>query len=70
MGLRLLPDSLAAARSTAAAEGTDVSTVLRRWMSLGRAAELAGWRPPPVAPPDDRQVHTQPKTEAGRKRNR
>lgn len=45
VGLRLLPDSVAAADETATAEGTDRSTVLRRWMGLGRAAEAAGWDP-------------------------
>lgn len=39
VGLRLLPESVKEAREVAAAEGSDLSTVLRRWMALGRDAE-------------------------------
>lgn len=79
VGLRLLPDSVADARRVAEEEGSDLSTVLRRWMGLGRAAERAHWKPPSVArsdaapapdPDTPRQVRTHPKSEAGRRRDR
>jgi hypothetical protein len=79
VGLRLLPESVADARRVAAEEGSDLSTVLRRWMGLGRAAEQAHWKPPSVArtagtpapdPDTPRQARTSPKSEAGRRRDR
>jgi hypothetical protein len=43
--LRIDPDDLAAAEEAAGRGATDRSTVLRRWITLGRVAEGAGWHP-------------------------